>query len=553
MSLLLIFAFISGIITIAAPCIWPILPIVLSASGTGGKYKPLGVVFGLCLSFALFTLAIAYIVKIVPFDPNALRLFAVLVIGILGVSLAVPTIGRVLEGWVSRLSSRLGIKPKNSGGFWGGFLTGAALGIVWSPCAGPILATIATLAATRAVGFEIIILTLVYVAGVALPLLALAYSGNYLLNKSRSLAPHTGKIQQVFGIIMILTAVAIYTNFDKTLQVKLLDAVPSYGKFLINFESNQKVKNELNALKNKQSQPAPATAQPINMLDHFGQAPEFTGVNHWLNTDKPLMMSSLRGKVVLIDFWTYTCINCIRTLPYVTSWYEKYKDKGLVVVGVHTPEFEFEKKTENVAQAIKKYSINYPVAQDNDYATWNAWDNSYWPAKYLVDAKGMVRYMHFGEGDYDKTETAIQSLLKEAGQTLDMPIANQTAEQNMAKTPETYLGTSRASGLAKLSGTWDIKSEFAKASPGAKLDIPFTANKVFLVIKPSSAVDKIKVFLDDKVIAPENAGSDIENGLIKLDSERLYNLIDLRGLSGSHTLKLEIESGNPALFAFTFG
>lgn len=418
MIILILFAFLSGIVTIFAPCIWPILPIVLSAGATGGERKPLGIVMGLAVSFMLATLTLAFVVQVIPFDPEVLRLFAVFVIALLGLTLIIPALGARLEGVVSWFASLGGRFTKNSGtGFWSGFITGFALGLVWSPCAGPILATIATLAATQAVSFQVVLITLAFVLGVSLPLFVLAVLGQKVLSKMRILAPYTKRIQQSFGLIMILAAGAIYTGYDKTLQTRLLDTFPSYERFLNGLEKNDAVKQELDELKSHNLENVPVEIEKLEAslnvdLSQYGQAPEFVGMTQWLNTDSALTMKELRGQVVMVHFFTYTCINCIRTLPYVTSWYEKYKDQGFIVVGVHTPEFAYEKKTENVVDALKKYHIGYPVVQDNDYALWQAYQNQYWPALYLIDAKGYIRYTHFGEGKYQETEMALQELLR---------------------------------------------------------------------------------------------------------------------------------------------
>lgn len=217
---------------------------------------------------------------------------------------------------------------------------------------------------------------------------------------------------------MILAALAIFTGYDKILQTKLLDTFPKYENFLNGLEKNPTVRQKLDELKQespREGAPAEGDSRKATKSDLpvYGVAPEFTGITHWLNTDTPLTMKELRGKVVLVDFWTYSCINCIRTLPFVTSWYEKYRDRGFVVVGVHTPEFEFEKKTANVENALRQYGIHYPVAQDNDFGTWRAYKNQYWPAHYLIDTEGRIREYHFGEGNYAETERAIQSLLDE--------------------------------------------------------------------------------------------------------------------------------------------
>ena len=565
MLILLLFAFISGLVTILAPCIWPLLPIILSSTTTGGKSKPLGITLGIITSFAFFTLTISYIVKIIPLDPDILRLFAVLIIGFLGVTLVVPKLTQIVEGLVSRFSGKFaGLTQTKDQGFRGGMITGLALGIVWSPCAGPILATIATLAATQSVNLGIVLVTVFYVIGVGIPLFAFATTGSRFFTRSKLFSPYTLAIQKVFGVIMVLTSVAIYTNYDKVIQVRLLDAFPSYSNFIFDLESNETVKEQLNILKGKKEMPKESPMNkniimvtPSNTLPNLGAAPEFVGIAKWLNSD-PLTMKGLKGKVVLIDFWTYTCINCIRTLPYVTSWYEKYKDQGLVVVGVHTPEFEFEKKTENVLGAIKQYKINYPVAQDNDYRTWRAYDNHYWPAKYLIDAEGIIRYTHFGEGKYEETEKNIQSLLKEAGSQVKNNIV-ETEDQSpgIRLTPERYLGTGRrAFGAFSLFGYWEEEQEYIQSVNNSVLEMDFYAKKVHLVITPKTAADKIKVLLDGKAVDEANEGSDVQNGYVQFKSESpndLYDLIDSDKGSGNYKIRLELESEGTKIFAFTFG
>lgn len=540
MLILLIFAFISGLVTIAAPCVWPLLPIVLSSTAFGGRKKPLGITLGVMISFAFFTLALSYIIKIIPFDPDSLRLFAVFVLTILGLTLLIPQLSLILEGAVSRLSSKLGIQRNNSSGFGAGFITGFFLGIIWSPCAGPILATVATLAATQTVNFKIILVTISYVLGIGLPLFIFATLGNLIFTKIKGISKYSGIIQQLFGIIIIATAIAIFFNYDKVLQSKLLNLFPMYSNYLTQLEEQPAVKKQLDTLAGRASSA------------NYGLAPDFVGITKWLNTDKPYTLAELKGKIVLVDFWTYTCINCIRTLPYVTSWYEKYKDQGFVVIGVHTPEFEFEKKTENVEAAIKQYNIHYPVAQDNSYATWNAYANHYWPAEYLIDAKGQVRRVHFGEGEYDQTEIAIQDLLIEAGKNPNVPLidlVDQTPKS--AITPETYLGLNRRQRYSSstdlglnnwtLGGSWDSQDEYITSKTNSTLDFKFNAGKVFLVITPATTSDTIKVSVDEKLTQT-----------ITATEAKLYTLVELPQV-GTHLLHLDFQTPGTKAYAFTFG
>jgi len=541
----------------------------------------------------LATLFLSYLLRIIPFDPELLRTFGVVVIVVLGLTLVIPAFGKILETFVSRLTNFSGrYLPSSGTGFWGGFAIGAALGLVWSPCAGPILATVATLAATQALTISVVLITLAFVAGISIPLYIFALIGHKLLVKTRALSPYTGIFQRVFGVIMILAALAIYTGYDRVLQTKIVETYPACGVFLNSFESSPLITNQLRTLRLgdeksekdqlQDSKPIPKSGE--NTLPHLGAATEFSGIGGWLNTDgKPLTLASLKGKVVLVNFWTYSCINCIRTLPYVTNWYEKYKDQGFVVVGVHTPEFAFEKKQSNVEQALQQYGIQYPVALDNDYTTWTAYENRYWPAHYLVDAKGSIRRTHFGEGKYQETELAIQSLLTEAGQSLDNPAIVQVksgSQVAVGQTPETYLGNNRFERFISpekpsvverryslpevpllhnwaLDGLWRIEEERVISGLAGALELWFKAGKVFLVLAPPnpSEVARVKVYLDGRVIALEDAGADVDaGGMLVVDSDRLYTLADLRSDAVfEHHLRLEFETPGTSAYTFTFG
>lgn len=292
---------------------------------------------------------------------------------------------------------------------------------------------------------------------------------------------------------------------------------------------------------------------------NLGQAPEFVGITKWLNSE-PLTMTSLQGKVVLIDFWTYSCINCIRTLPYLTKWYQQYKDQGLVIIGVHTPEFAFEKVTSNVETALKRYNITYPVAQDNNYKTWSAFNNQFWPAHYLIDKKGDIVYTHFGEGEYENTEKAIRTLLGLEG---DAQIPQQEI-QNQAGTSETYLGSARfnnfggseipsneeqiyafpkklANNKFAFEGKWKIEPEAAVHTQGfGRIRFNFTASKVFMVAE-SSEPTTIKIFVDGK----------LQKG-VTISSSDLYSLYESE-IGGNHTMEVEFPNGGVRVFTFTFG
>ncbi len=569
MIILIFFAFLGGIVTILSPCILPILPIVLSSSVIGGKKRPLGVVTGFILSFTFFTLFLSAIVRATGLSADSLRLVAVAVITIFGLSLIVPALQQRMEALFTKFA-QTGPKGNTGDGYLSGVLVGTSLGLVWTPCVGPILASVITLAATASVGLGAVVITLAYSVGTAIPLLAITYGGRNLLTSHPWLIRNTSNIQRGFGVLMLVTAIAITFSWDRTFQTYILEKFPQYGTGLTKLEDNAIVQSQLNKL--KEGKPM------FDMLTDtdYGNAPEFIPGGEWINSD-PLTMRELRGKVVLVDFWTYTCINCIRTLPYIKSWWEKYKDKGLVIVGVHTPEFEFEKNLDNVKKAVNDFGLTYPIMQDNDYATWQAYTNRYWPAKYMVDKTGKIRYTHFGEGEYDETERMIQKLLAEAGSAIDETI-NNPIYQVQTRTPETYLGYQRMAGLVSpervipdkpvtftaptdlkrntfaLSGTWTVGAERAMPAKGATLTYHFDATQVFLVMRPKTlgAAGAVRVYLDGKPVPTEFSGEDVSNSNVKINGDRLYKLVKLPS-PGPHVLKLEVLDADIELYAFTFG
>ncbi len=310
-------------------------------------------------------------------------------------------------------------------------------------------------------------------------------------------------------------------------------------------------------------------------LTDMGPAPEFAGITNWLN-GPPLTLAQLKGKVVLVDFWTYSCINCLRTLPNNKAWYQKYGPDNFVLVGVHSPEFAFEKETANVQKALGQFGITYPVAQDNEFKTWNAYHNEYWPAAYLIDAQGHIRLAHFGEGHYEEMDAAIRMLLAEAGHPVEGGAALvEAAGIHYDQTPESYLGLARlerfaspekaTEGLKAYSlpknlalhhiayqGEWTLSDEAAKANQGSALEIQFKADKVYLVIGPAKKGDQVSLFLDGKAIG-DGAGVDTANGKVLLDTHRLYNLVDLKGKPGTHRLRLEFQNAGTSVYSFTFG
>jgi cytochrome c biogenesis protein CcdA/thiol-disulfide isomerase/thioredoxin len=589
MFALIIFAFLAGIVTVLSPCILPVLPLVLSSSVSGGKRRPFGVVLGFILSFTLFTLFLTSLVKILGISSNTLRGVSIVIIFLFGLSLLLPGFQAALEKLFSKLS---GLLPKTNAesGFVGGLFVGTSIGIIWTPCVGPILGSVISLAVTGTVTGTAFFITLAYSLGTAIPMLAIVYGGRGLLNRVPWLTRNTGKIQKIFGVIMMLTAIGIYFNLDRDFQSFVLDRFPNYGTGLTQIEENSLVENGLQELKgNSVSFNKEDMGKPMSVvLPDLGEAPELIPGGEWFNTQSELAenlpdlsqrgmaLESLRGRVVLVDFWTYTCINCIRTLPYLKSWDEKYRDDGLVIIGVHTPEFDFEKDADNVKEAIQDFDLKYPIMQDNDYATWRAYENHYWPAKYLIDKDGNIRYTHFGEGDYDETENNIQKLLEETGKKVSVKVDNPKYSVS-ARTPETYLGYGRMqffqtpsqlkkdvkkeyeslSGLDRnyfsFDGVWEVGEEYAIPEENAVLMSDFEAKEVHIVMRPKDEgkTGRVKVYLDGNVVK-EAAGDEVEDGVVVVDTDKLYNLINLNQ-SGHHTLKLEFLDSNVEIFAFTFG
>lgn len=588
MIILLVFSFLAGIVTVLSPCILPILPIVLSGA-VGGHKKPLGIVLGFVISFTFFTLFLTSIVRVLGVPGDLLRSLSIIVIGGFGVSLLIPGFQAITENVFAKFSQYF---PRSSGreGFLGGVIIGLSIGLLWTPCVGPILASVISLALSGTVNSQAILLTFSYSLGTSIPMLLIIYGGQKVIDKVPFLAKNTPAIQKGFGILMIITAVSIYFNFDRRFQSYILDKFPGYGAGLTKIEESSVVFDNLKLLNNINSNEPGNNGQPMNnFLDNkFITAPEIIPGGTWFNTSEASIknlpelskkgeaLKSLRGKVVLVDFWTYTCINCIRTLPYLRDWHEKYKDYGLVIIGVHTPEFEFEKSAENVQKSISDFGLNYPIVQDNNYETWKAYANRYWPAKYLVDKEGKIRYTHFGEGEYDETEEVIQKLLEENGEKINLKIDNPDYKIS-TKTPELYLGYERMGYFSdpkqispdtkkkyvlpnelalhhfSFGGEWVVGEESSGAFTGSSLVLAFESKEVFLVMKPkkSGTSSNVRVYLDDSKIEGE-AGEDVKESTLEVTSNRLYKIVKLNS-PGKHLLKLEFLDDNCEVFAFTFG
>jgi cytochrome c biogenesis protein CcdA/thiol-disulfide isomerase/thioredoxin len=580
MILLLGFAFLAGVVTILSPCILPILPIILSSTvDTSGKKRPLGVVTGFVLSFTFFTLFLSTIVRLSGIPAESLRYLSIFILIGFGLSLFVPKIQLTIEKLFTSLT-RFAPSGQGRHGFGGGLVVGLSLGLLWTPCVGPILASVISLAISGTVTSQAVFITLAYSLGTAVPMFIIMQLGSTALQKNQWLLKNSSRVQKGFGVLMVLTAIGIFFNVDRQFQTYILNTFPQYGAGLTQLEDNEAVKEELDKLnqspidKNDIGKPMSDFVNPKGPT-----APEIIPGGVWFNTDQigideNAALKSLRGKVILVDFWTYSCINCQRTLPYLRNWWSKYQDKGLVIIGVHSPEFEFEKSENNVRRALSDFQIEYPVVQDNNFSTWRAYNNRYWPAKYLIDKEGYIRYTHFGEGAYDETEKMILDLLEEAGTKKAGGKIENPSYKNYSSTHETYLGYERIDrfasperivrdGLASYTipsdvsndhvafgGKWNVMNEYSNPQKGSRLVIDFDAKEVFLVMRSKSGEGaRLRVFLDDKL---EYFGEDVVNGVVNVDSDRLYRIIDLP-TPGRHLLRLEFDDNNAELYAFTFG
>jgi cytochrome c biogenesis protein CcdA/thiol-disulfide isomerase/thioredoxin len=595
MLVLLGFAVLAGAGTALSPCVLPVLPALLSAGGVGGRRRPLGIVLGLSITFTVTIVGVAKVVDGIGLGSDPLRIVAIVVLLVFGAALLLPDVADRIEAPLSRLA-RFG--PRTTGdGFLSGLLVGGALGFVYTPCASPILAAVISVSAASG---KTVVIALAYALGSAVVLLALTLGGRRLFDRVRK-AGRGPLLQRALGTIMIVTAVAIITNLDVNFDQFVAQHIPDVN-LTASLECSETVTKHLHEISGHQPKFAPANgsstcsgsgssvkAAPANAsqatllaaadgLKKLGPAPEFMETQDWFNTpgEKPLSLASLHGHVVLIDFWTYTCINCIRTLPYLKAWDATYRHDGLTIVGVETPEFAFEHDAGNVSNAIKQFGLKYPVVQDNKMGTWNAYGNEYWPADYLIDAKGQVRYATFGEGDYDKTETAIRALLAEKGSQIggksrptDVVVPSEQA------TPETYLGTARADGWIDeprngthdygvapthalslndfaFSGKWDIASQPATAISNAGIDVDFQAKNVYLVLSSAGESPRpVQVLLDGKPISAREAGADVRGGVVTVRGQRLYTLVSLPR-DERHRLSLRFAPGVSG-YAFTFG
>lgn len=545
-------AFIEGFALILSPCILPILPIILSGTLTGGKRRPIGIIIGFTLFFALFSLLSGVLIRHVGINLDLIRKISYILIIIFGVIL----VSDYLSNLFSRLTQGLADKGANyadqnsDSGLASGILFGALVSLIWVPCGGPILAAAIVNMAVQKTFLASFITFLFFAFGSVLPMILIALLGKRIISKTTFLKQHSHTLRKIFGVIIIVAA--IIAGFTGASSALLGNSTSNNAEISDSLDSNKL----------------------IDGLSTTYPAPALNADTTWLNSP-PLTMQQLKGKVVLIDFWTYSCINCIRTLPYLQDWYNKYHDKGLVIIGVHSPEFEFEKNVQNVKNAIKQYNIKYPVVLDNNYVIWQNFDNQYWPAHYLIDKEGNVVYQHFGEGQDDVTEHNIRVLLGLTGNTTYLP--EKSATKNFTQTPETYLGYLRASDYAgspalapkktesyhfpdslpvngwALSGKWLIKSERIQSMDvNTAIKIRFSAQHVYVVMgSTNNQPIHVNVLLNGQPVG-KNAGEAVKQSSLTVNGHNLYSVISLPN-STVGELELQFDKPGVEIYTFTFG
>ncbi|MGA3348762.1 MAG: cytochrome c biogenesis protein DipZ [Candidatus Sulfotelmatobacter sp.] len=574
--LIYVLAFVGGVLTILSPCILPVLPFIFARADQPFRRSGLPLLTGMALTFALVATAAAFGGHWVVRLNQGGRYVAMLVFLILGVTLLFPSLAEVLTRPLVNAGGRLQGSPSEESSIGKSFILGVSTGLLWAPCAGPILGLILTGAAIQGPGARSSFLLLSFALGAAASLGVALFAGNKVFSVMKRSLSFEIWIRRTLGVAVILGVVAIALGWDTNLLTKF--------SFVNTARAEEHLIGTL-----QQARPALVTAnaaEPQPALSDEGPFPDLSGAVRWINSP-PLSSKSLRGKVVLIDFWTYSCINCLRALPYVEGWAEKYKDAGFVVIGVHTPEFAFEKERANVEKAVHDLKITYPVAIDSDYKIWQAFHNEYWPAHYFIDGKGRIRYHHFGEGEYGESERVIQELLKENGAQLSSSAAINIAAAGAEAAPdvvnrqssETYIGYHRAQNFAStepiakdsrydykplprlslnqwaLGGSWKVSEENAvlQTAPG-KIVFRFHARDLHLVLGTKDKKPVRFVIRLDGTPPGEDHGSDTDaNGSGMVQGHRLYQLIRQKGAVEDRTFEIEFLDPGVQAFAFTFG
>lgn len=571
LSLALI-GFFGGLITGISPCILPVLPVIFFSGGVQGaktddaaavpsRWRPYLVIGGLVVSFSVFTLVGSLLLTLLNLPQDVLRWAGLVVLVLIGIGLIVPRFEEILEKPFSWIPQR------SVGTQRGGFVLGLALGAVYVPCAGPVLAAITVAGSTGRIGVETIVLTLTFALGAAIPLLFFALAGRRVAERVKSFRKHQRAIRIGGGVVMIALAIGLVFNVPQLLQKLVPDYTSALQDRFSNSEDITKAL-DLGGLVTDENKDLSKCDDGAPELQSCGTAPSIRGIQEWFNTpaNAPIDLAEekAKGKVVLVDFWAYSCINCQRSIPHIVAWNDAYKDLGLDVIGVHAPEYAFEKEPRNVKAGAADFGISYPVALDNKLSTWTNYRNRYWPAHYLIDAEGTVRHIKFGEGDYATTEKLIRELLVAADPDVELPPATDVADatpQAGATTPESYLGTTKQvnfggkekysaateafaipAKLAKnsyaLDGNWKLGTQsITPASGTADITLNYTAREVRMVLSGSGTVTYT---VDGKKKSIDVSGT-----------PQSYELLTTSDLE-SGTLDVNVGPGVEA-FSFTFG
>ncbi|MBP0590108.1 cytochrome c biogenesis protein DipZ [Paraburkholderia sp. LEh10] len=613
--LLIVLAYLGGALTILSPCILPVLPFVFARADQPFVRSGLPLLAGMALTFALVATLAAVGGGWVTQANQYGRWLAIVLLAVFGVTLLMPRFADRLMHPLVSAGNRLSALAQADGAAQGplrrvgaSFVLGIATGLLWAPCAGPILGLVLTGAALRGASAGTTLLLLAYAAGAATSLaVALLIGGKVFAAMKRSLGAGEW-VRRGIGVAMLAGVAAIALGFDtgvlakvstvatSGIEQRLVDTLsPSKGTGGATLSANAPAMTQAADTRHADTNAAPAEGAMMRAssaaaaLPVEGTLPPLAGAVQWLNSP-PLTAEQLRGKVVLVDFWTYSCINCLRTLPYVKAWSQKYRDMGLVVIGVHAPEFAFERNIDNVKKATHDLGVDYPVAIDNNYAIWRAFDNQYWPAHYFVDAQGRIRHHHFGEGEYEQSEKVIQQLLAEAGHAEAAKVATgltqhaggveAAADGNDMRSPETYLGYARAENFASpggeaenrvhtyaapthpdvndwgLAGTWKVGAEHATlTAPNGSIVYRFHARDLHLVLGPGANGKPVRFRVSIDGAAPGNAhGTDVSaDGSGVVTGQRLYQLVRQTGDVTDHTFAIEFLDPGVEAYAFTFG
>lgn len=527
-------SFLEGLALIASPCILPVLPLVLGTSVEGGKRRPFGIITGFVVAFTVFAMLSRELVSSLGIDLTLIKNGSLILLALFGLVLLSEKLSAIFSGATQRFANAgNSLTTKKKDGFFSGIFIGMMIGLIWTPCAGPILAAVLVQIIRQESDLQALLLVGSFAIGAGVPMLIISLTGRKLLSKLGFLTNHAETVRKCFGVLILLSVGFIASGIDPASFFKKKAPLPI----------------------------ASASGLQEGLATPYA-APELKGIQAWLNSN-PLTLKELKGKVVLIDFWTYSCINCVRTLPYLTQWDRNYRDQGLVIIGVHAPEFEFEKEIGNIEKALAANNIEYPVAVDNRLDTWIAFKNRYWPAHYLIDQEGRVVYTHFGEGNYQQTENNIRHLL---GLDAKTEIAPETPAFSKNQTPETYLGFSRAKNFDSpekttneletyslpaslpanhwaLSGKWRMeKQRIVADEDNAKLKLNFTAKNVFLVLGTR----------DGKPVTASISLNGKKQQDITVDHHTLYTLIE-QTEAKSGVLELTSATAGLEAYAFTFG